>query len=812
MSRKKKSKPASAVSGSPDSAALAGQAHAALTAARFKEAIENFKELLKRERHGAWLEGLAAAYAGRAEQLAAKGMVKEALALWRTRSDACGVPLLGGSYVAWLLKDGQVAQALGHLDEVDKMPPELQAAAQAQLAAAVLVAPDPLLAGLPADSPLLRHRAAARAALNACVQDDETALEQALQAISFRSPYRDLRPLLKALVLQAKDPQLAAAALARVPEEGPFKPLAAAVRVYLLPGIEWLAGLRQLDEAGRALVLQLKGCPPSQQPLVLDLTGRLGETATGPLELFDIVLRHRRAMDDGMARRVCLRLLAHAPQRQGAFRTAFLPLTPAEEEHTLALAAELKQRPDQAETHWLRLVRVLGSTPAGKQRAALVLRRLADEHAHHSGDGALCSHALDWLEQSLELDPADRATHLRLIRDARKSGELKQARTWLDAARKRFPDDTPLLLEAVEVALAGGAFKKAAGLAKQVLKGDPINPQVRTVIGQAHLAHARKQVDANNPQAARRELDEAANWLRGAGERGLVSLLRSFVAESTQAGDSLLREAVAQFGSPVVGAFHLLRESKRAKLEPRDLLRRAEIDLAATPSASDVVALAHALNAVPERDGGLRTAFAMLHPLLERAARVLQFPEHDHLLVCEALHRHGQRDLTRRFAEAAVKRWPQRLVFVYLDAAARFAAEPWRMPQRERQRLDRVFDQARAQGDQRTASRLGRLLDAGGFVSPGEDGPGDLDEFGADDIRAVMDMMLAFGGEDSFLAMARQRLGKAVFEQLRREIGGSKKQFAQALVELLTLGEPEPTRPARTGPPAANNQTGLFDD
>src|SRR5258706_13050594 len=97
MSRKKKSKPASTVPAA-DATGLAQHADAALGASHYKEAIEHFKELLKRERRAVWLDGLAAAYAGRAEQLAAKGMVKEALALWRTRSDACGVALLDGPY------------------------------------------------------------------------------------------------------------------------------------------------------------------------------------------------------------------------------------------------------------------------------------------------------------------------------------------------------------------------------------------------------------------------------------------------------------------------------------------------------------------------------------------------------------------------------------------------------------------------------------------------------------------------------------------------------------------------------------------
>ena len=824
MSHKKKTKPASIVPVGIASASLEGTAQAALAASRYKEAIEQFKELLKRERRSAWLAGLAAAYAGRAEQLAAKDMVKEALALWRTRADVCNVPLLGGPYVAWLLKSGQMAQALNLLSAVDKLPPEAQALAQAQLAAAALVAPDALLAGLPAHSPLLHHRAAARAALAASAQGDAAALAQALQAISFRSPYRDLRPLLKTLALQASEPHLAAATLLRVPEKGPFEPVAQALRVALLPGIEWLSGLLALDEAGRTLVLDLKGCPPSQRPLVLDMAARAGASTTPPLELFDLALRHRKAIGTGLAQQMCLRLLPHVPQRLDAFQASLLPLAPAEQARVLALAAELGQQPEQAQTHWLRFVKLHGATAAGQQRAALVLRRLADQHHHHASQGKLCHHALAWLEQSLDFDPADLNTHLSLVRDARRCGDLKQARACLDAARKQLPDDLQLLQEAVEIALAAGAFKKAAGLAKQVLHVDPINPRVRTLIGQAHLCHARKQIEAYNPQAALRELDEAASWLRSAAERSLVKLLRGLATESGAAGDALLREAVAELGAPLVGAFHLLREGRRNKRPAQDLLRRAGVDLTVAPGASDVVALAQALNALPEGDGAARSAISGLRKQLDNAVSGLQFSEADHLLVCEALHRQGQTELTQRLAAAALRRWPQRPVFLFLEAAARYRAKPWLMPDHEWQRLDRVYEQVKAQGDQRTAARLAQLLDAG-RGPPGDDIDPDEDEFGADGMRPLMEMMLATGGDDVFLEALRQQLGKATFDQLRREIKGSKRQFARALLDMVAPTEPErarpvqpvpidpaPRPPARPPTPAAKQQTDFFDD
>ena len=56
---------------------------------RFREAVAHYKDLVKLEARREWLDGLAAAYQGRARELTAKGMLKEALAIWQNRRKAC---------------------------------------------------------------------------------------------------------------------------------------------------------------------------------------------------------------------------------------------------------------------------------------------------------------------------------------------------------------------------------------------------------------------------------------------------------------------------------------------------------------------------------------------------------------------------------------------------------------------------------------------------------------------------------------------------------------------------------------------------
>jgi len=690
----------------------AAQAAAVLGAGKFREAADLYKELLKREPRPEWKQGLADAYAGRAGQMAAKGMFQEAIALWRTRAQACGLPLLDGPYVEWLAQTGTLNTALpALLAAAHEGPPDQQAARQARLAASLLAAPPEALAQVPADSPLLQHRTAARQALAAVAAGDLPALEAALQGIPFRSPYRDLRPLLKALALVRSDAPAAAAIIARVPAGGPFEGLAAPLRVAVQPAPQWLAAWQGLPAPARELVLDLKGCPPAHRPLVEALAALPDAPAEAAAGLFKLLARFQKLLPRGLARRWALRVWPHLAQRRPTeFQAAFGSLAEHENVHAHALAAEIRQDVEEAGYQWQVLARLLGKQPGQAQRGALILRRLArrplDAGVAH---GAVA----DWLEQSLALDPDDRGAHLDLIRARRLMAEPKPARERLEAALARWPDDTALLQQGVELALESGAFKKAATLAKQVQRLDPLNPRVPELIGQAHLSHARKLIKTRKPEAARRELEQAAAWLREPAGVGRLQLLRALAAPEAEAMQ-LLPQAVAALGGPLVGRFHLALESQRVgvKVDVRAVLADTDRGAgAAAPDAAELMALAQALNAEPARDRAVAAALDVLRPRLHQVARSSSLGEDQFVQLAEALHRHRVSAATTPITAAGRKQWPGNRVLLYLDLAARYAGQPWAVPYPDEQQLEKALREAQEQGDTRIAKRIADLLD-----------------------------------------------------------------------------------------------------
>jgi len=80
---------------------------------RHREAIAGFKQILKQEPRPSWRSALADAYAGRVCELAAKDMLKEALAIWENRAGLDEDIPFDPEHAALLLRMGRVESVLG---------------------------------------------------------------------------------------------------------------------------------------------------------------------------------------------------------------------------------------------------------------------------------------------------------------------------------------------------------------------------------------------------------------------------------------------------------------------------------------------------------------------------------------------------------------------------------------------------------------------------------------------------------------------------------------------------------------------------
>jgi cellulose synthase operon protein C len=791
-------------------------ARADLDAGRFREAMAGFKELLKQGPAGddgdALRGGLADAYEGRARQLGAKGMHKEALVMWENRAASGALPAHPGHAIC-LLRLGRVAQVIPMLDDVSlKADPESRALLLGHLAAQALAGTAGIAETLPADDPIRVQATVAEEALDAyCVGNDQ-ALAQALKAIPFRSPYRDLVQILKAL--SRLDPTArdhrgdwteearneAAKLLDRIDDDSGFARLRDAARLALLSETELAPKLRDVGPATRDLVFSLRGWPAERAALWNEIQG-LGDSPQ-PKALLRLMFRHRRVLGETWAHERGLRLLLPKPQTGAKWwiEAGGKPLGKIDGYLLDAWESEADPDPWNVVTYWQDYADLLLDAAEHRVepdsdtalRIALVYRRaetlfhILQRMEPDSDPESLPGIIAADLEASLEYDPDDQATYLTLIAYYLRGGKaLKDARNILKRAQARWPTNKAVLTAAMDTAIAGGAFKKAATIAADILAVDPINSGVRERLVEAHLSHARKNLRDQRPDLAMRALALAEDWSRTERTRERLDLVRGLaeLLGFDPHGEGRLQGLAESLGNGLAARLILLLEADACGIPGARLLKQLGLAKAPKPEETDLRAFFSRLRAHLDTGAKLPSEVGReLQGPIKQTAR-LKLDQGEMESICETLRRTDLHDVRLAFAEAALKRWRGEPVFeLHAFEARHRGVVPWNVPMRETLRLEQALERARDSGDSRLVHRIIEALSGpslpfggpprggfgGGFI---EDEWDDEDEDEDEDEYDDIDDGGMAGRSISLLADMIRTLGPTGFRDMMKTPG-----------------------------------------
>jgi len=345
-------------------------------------------------------------------------------------------------------------------------------------------------------------------------------------------------------------------------------------------------------------------------------------------------------------------------------------------------------------------------------RMALIERRLVS----HWGmlDSPLHGEAAYRLEQSLEYDPDDLPTYRLLIAHYRKRRQLKDARRILDSALQRWEDQLELLNEALETAVAGGAFKKAGGFARRILQLDPINRRAKQSLFFAHLSHARKQISKGRQDLADKELAAAGEWAEGA-DRARLDLVAgiALLGRDAVAATRALAATVQQLGGGMSGSLELAAEASRMGHRPAAVLNKIGLKPNGLPDREDLLTFCRLLREWREAESApsLKVLETFSSPM--RAAAKLELSRDESESLCETLRLYAWNEMRLHHAKAALKRWPQEPVFEFHAFDARHGEFVWGASRPELRRLEQAAERAREAADERTFHRIRELLAAG---------------------------------------------------------------------------------------------------
>ena len=710
---------------------LAGQAEEALRREKFKDAIELLKQLVKREARPEWRNALADAYLGRAKALAAKGMFKEAEIVLGNAAATDGAVKEPLFFLHCLVRQGQFQKALAHALKyigAEARPGSDEPELPEVTAALYLAFPVGLAVSeydQSARATFIAAATAARDALNAWIEGKPSdAVDPLLARIPMRSPFRAVRLIVKALLCVPEDPVKARRLLEGVAAGSPFAPLRFAVEAALSgEPSELVDRWSRAGAAQQSFAIEMAGgSAPGAQTLARLLEAERG----GPAALFAFLLKQAASLPPAATRSACLGLLPRLPDRIGQFEKTFGVLADVEKNRIFALAAEANGRWRSAEKHWRAVAAQFeqqGSRDA-KLSAGVVLRHLADlarKEDMIEGEGYQSEPVTYYLKKSIAADPDCLPAVIQLIDLLRQNGQNQEWRALAEEAANRFPEESAILLRAIESSADRKAYKKAADFARRLLVLDPINGPARRRMIDLQIAHARKQMRANRPDLAWQELIAAAQWERAGFPNAALRINQGLVAWrlGDGAAEARLREGVELAGGGVVGWFHaalqeaLLTTTRHSPVpivheELATMLRRA-------PEKRDVVAIVSAMGADDVRAAGKATNELVwkLRLWLQKATGIPFSPTEFHPLG-DLLLRAEAFDVLKDFALAGKRREPDEPVWRFYEIVARTRNNPEWMHFGETTELVEMRDNANRPGDYHWRNRIQQYFDSAG--------------------------------------------------------------------------------------------------
>ncbi len=519
----RKTSPNSPVNNKTDSKSLELSALSKFQAGSYKEAIELYKTLLKTTEKPEWRQTLAQCYLQRSLSFAAKGMVKEAVVLWESYiQNSAASPAYFDYYLAWLLQANDVAKAKKYLQQLTTPQLDEQYPVLASILGLLIITSKPeIQALLPQDSVFIKHLVIVQAALAAYWAGQYETVETQLQQLPFRSAFKDFRTLLKAVIAFPEAKENAQAQLAKIAAESPYHNMAKSLLACTRDGSALVKDLSQLTQKQAQLVGAAKKFNKKQLEL-LDVVLKQKARLSDKLK-FNLTLQYQSLFGDEWSRRYCYSALATYSAGQRDFIKHFGQWDEFEECRLKALSYERKGNLHDALYYWKRGVAILQKQePLENLKIALLMRHIASkEHP--------LSETIAWLEDSLDYDPDDRETYLKIVKyyenAPQQADNLKQ---WLDNSIEKFPQDIDFLLSAVNDATRRQAFEESVQYARAVLRIDPVNVPAKQALFNSHLAHIRTLIKSKQFQRLDKEMQDIQSLALSKRDQLMVAVMQGF--------------------------------------------------------------------------------------------------------------------------------------------------------------------------------------------------------------------------------------------------------------------------------------------
>ncbi len=688
---------------------LANIAGGKLAKGCFGQAIEAYKQLVKKDGSGKYNSALGKAYRGRIFELAGKCMYKEALAFYKNMVSISGVADYE-LHLVLLYNSGRFEQALEIYPVYLNTEPRPRHKEITVFIAALLLANDDngLVGKLPAESLVRVHYPFAAQALDEFEAGNFAGAEENLQKISFKSPYKDFRIILQSLMAAGRGETGKAAALTRkTAVESPFYVLASPLIENNADKIESLTAVKGPEFDYRSAVFNL---PSSTASFLVGLKKNLAN----PNQFFGYLIKNTSSAGKQVARELCRQLLPHVPNMMERFQREVGPLDKFELSRVRALFCEINNDTLEAVEQWQSCLELLGNDKDDFMIVGAILRHIF-HLVQEIPDAVTGLDKKAILAGSLRYDPLHKPTYMQLFQF---SFPVKKHYYYLvETAVKCFPNDVDILLEGIKAAASKGTFKKMARLAARLLRIDPLNSKVGGLLIEAHLSHGHKLYRVGKIELARKEFKEALEVDCRNTDLSLALIcagLVSMVTADSGEGRRLLAQGWEQAGSRPAAALAAAIEARILKA-PAAICRELDKNLGAVnktvPLVGDIAEIINLIKKLERTSGGeVMDAFKLLKTFLNKTAG-FKYEEVELQGYCDFFLSHKEYGFLTKFAVRAVDIYPRKPVFIYYHILA--LSEDGKKPLSKKSicRLEEAKELAMKQDDFELLDLIDELMD-----------------------------------------------------------------------------------------------------
>lgn len=614
---------------------------------KFQDALLCFKQLIKQgENSPQALEGLAQAYVGRIEALAAKSMIKEAMVMLDTMISLCPDAEVDFLQLSLLLQAGQFAEAARLYTQCCRTLAPARLLRLEALFGALLVAG---VEGLrpkdfAEDSPIAQHYSAALTALEMFFAGRDSETQDALKQIPLRSPYRDLRTLLTGLLFLDSDKEKGETFLRKIKDDSPYFYHAAGYLAADTSPETFLHTLAAAPKQDYQLLREQYGLSHPQLQLLLELSRTDGKATS----LYRLVRKHSHCFTRWQRTEIMKNIFPFCQDQAVDVLPRSADFDKPEIHRISALAAEKDNDFSFAVMSWDEYLDTIDKQdPARHKEIALVMRHQARLMPLESYDVYDVEDILATMLESLKYDASHVPTWLGAAEFAGRHLSWSRQYAIINDAVKKLPENVTILIAAMKACGQKGAYKKASGLARRVLAIDPINTSALDFLVEARLEHGRKLANQKKWLLAEQELQAADTRVKAVRLRGRhhICLGMLQLVQDNEEGAALIEAGRRENGSLFFGHLLTALEARLYRLPPG---RRRDFDreLLAVAAAQDVDRnefirlMSWMLSFDGEQWLALKEICQLLKKYFSRAAQ-LEWGRDEGLSICKALDRAG---------------------------------------------------------------------------------------------------------------------------------------------------------------------------